>query len=238
MIESDSDLVLEWYLDLEIRLTDLLAVVPYSSNTDETFLPSVSSIVLEGASLLDTVLRSEYAGSKKRKKLTFPDYAEHYDPIFQCRARHTVLFVHPARYVSPFAGWVDSNGNYLPLEWWANYNKLKHDRIKHYSLSTLGTVINVVAALHQTIALLPCFTTCLFRRNMINCGTFNPAYVIDIINGNSRGHSVAGVVCAFESKLFCSSSSIELFPDDIARIQPWRYNPESQLFRHLSYIER
>ena len=234
MNDSQAELVLDWYLNLEGRLFSLLGIVPFSDATSSTFLPSVSSIVLESASLLDTVFRNEHTGSKKRKDLSIVDYATHYEPIYGCSGRHSVLFLHPARYITPFAGWLNSNGKYESMEWWASYNKLKHDRIAHYALSTLGTALNSVCALHQIIALIPSFVSTLFRRNYVNCGSYNPDYIADVMRGNSDPDP--GLFAAFETELFCSSSVAQRFPDDMKRLNPWQF-PGSRLGRHLSHTE-
>ena len=236
MDDTEATLVLDWYVELESRLSELLKVVPYSTNTTSTFLPSVSSIVLEAASLLDTILRSEYTGAKKKRDLTFPDYAIHYEPLFHCSSRHSVLFLHPVSYLTPFEGWLNSSGSYSALFWWTNYNKLKHNRIQNYQLSTLGTALNAVCALHQFISLLPCFATTLFRRDLMNCGGFNPQIIADLMLGKTEktehDWDLVGVV---ETELFCSSTIVEMFPDDLEKLRPWSYRTDSQLFRYLSY---
>lgn len=79
MNETQAELVLDWYGDLESRFVDLLSTVPHTEKTKTTFLPAISSIVLEAASLLDTVFRTEYLGPVPSKKQDITAFANYYE---------------------------------------------------------------------------------------------------------------------------------------------------------------
>ncbi len=68
MDEIQAELVLDWYCDLESRFVNLLSTVPLTENNEDIFLPGISSITIEAASLLDTVFRNECDEHEFNKK--------------------------------------------------------------------------------------------------------------------------------------------------------------------------
>lgn len=236
MEQKDAELVLDWYLELEQRFTDLLGMVPYAPETEAIQLPSISSVVLEACSLIDTVFRTEFTGHKKKTRdLKMPDYAKFYETTYGLSDRRTVYLRYPIEYVTPFYGWI-ANKRYKGMEWWTAYNDLKHDRIANYSKSTMKTALHSLCALHQIIAVLPSFINCLLRRNLMLNGNWNPIFVKDILNGETSNETY-GVKAAFETDLFCSPSRVDNFPIDILQLRFNEYGT-SRLFRNLAYIDR
>lgn len=236
MDQKDAELVLDWYLDLECRFTGLLGTIPYGPESETIILPSISSVVLEACSLIDTVFRTEFRGHKKKTRdLKMPDYAVFYENAYAFSERRTVHLRYPIEYVVPFDGWI-ANKKYKGTEWWKAYNELKHDRIANYSKSTMKTALHSLCALHQIVAVLPSFINCLLRRNLMLIGNWNPLFVKDVLNGETSNADY-GVKAAFETDLFCSPTRVDNFPSDILQLRFNEYGP-SRIFRNLAYIDR
>lgn len=176
MHSKGSELIIHWYIDLENRLRQFLKIVPYDHQNKNVVLPLLSSIIVEAGSLIDTIFREEFKKTKK-KKLTISDFAPHYENILNLSQKKTIFYNFPLSYIQPFLNWCDKKKkNYVTLDWWTNYNQLKHNRIEKHSLSTLDTAIKSLCALHQTISQLPTFFEALVRNNMICFGRLNKEF--------------------------------------------------------------
>ncbi len=226
MESVNSELIVTWYKDIEKRLAEFIKFVPYSENSD-IVLPLLVGVIIEAGSLIDSVMREELVDpSKNRKDLTIVDFAEYYETKYELGNRKALFFTHPLIYMQPFNGWFD-DGIYTPLEWWGNYNKLKHDRIREHHRATLATAIYAVSALHLVISIFPTFFDALLRNDMLFPGHYNVEYVREnILQDNPV------VTILIESELFASVRGSRDFPEDPNEISPallvkgkmfWRY---------------
>ena len=230
MDKDGADLVLKWYLDLEGRFEVLLQTVPLTPDTEKVFLPGLSSIILEACSLLDTVLRDGYGGASKAKDANIRDYAKYYEPKLKLSKARTIFYHHQGRLVCPFEKWLSSSGEYEPLQWWQSYNKLKHDRIASYSLSTFRTALLALASLHLVISRLPVFVDSLLRHNMICFGKWADRYVLSVLRGEDSGSDVTVMI---ESSLFGTPAGNAEFPELITEIRPWVFESGRKLWRYI-----
>jgi len=59
MDQTEANLVIEWFIDLEDRLKKFLRTVPINWN-HRAILPLLSGIITEAGGLVDSILRKEY----------------------------------------------------------------------------------------------------------------------------------------------------------------------------------
>ena len=232
MTNDAAELILNWYLELERRLCGFLQTIPFNTENSLITLPPLANIIVDAGSLWDTILREEFpSGEKPRDKLDICDFAPHYESTLQLSKLRSVLYQYPLSYVTPFKGWLDpSTGTYKRLQWWSDYNKLKHDRIKEFSRSTLTTAIASVGGLFQVLARMNVFFDALLRHDMIDLNgisTDGPLRVIlDSMDSREMLHSIL-----IESEMFAVTRGCRDFPDDITQLHPrnfggkklWRY---------------
>jgi len=231
MDANGAELVLKWYLDLEARFESLLQTVPLTVDTEEVFLPSLSSIVLEACSLLDTVFRDGYQPTSQARNANMPAYAQFYDPTYSFSEKRTIVYHHPAQLISPFANWLSTSSSYQPLGWWQACNSLKHDRIAHYHLSTFRTALFALGALHQVLSRLPVFVDSLLRHDMICFGDWSDQYALSVLRGEQSGDG--RITLLIESSLFGTPAGAIEFPETLAEISPWLYASGRKLWRYV-----
>lgn len=227
---AGAELIVTWFRDLEDRFRELLRTVPITGQTEGIFLPTLSSIILEACSVLDTVFRDGYQPAAQARDANMPLYAVYYDPLYRLSSTKSIIYQYPLRLLRPFENWLDTNGMYQALEWWQNYNSLKHDRIANYELSTFRTALNALCALHQVIAKNPDFLESLIRHNMICFGQWGQGYALEVIRANDGREELTLMV---ESELFGTPVGFNEFPDSPDRINPWRYAYGKKLAQFL-----
>jgi hypothetical protein len=232
MTNDDAELILNWYLELERRLCGFLQTIPFNTPNVKITLPPLANIIVDAGSLVDTIFREEFpSGVQARDKLKIFHFAPHYEKTLQLSTLKAVLYQYPFSYLTPFAGWVNSaTGKYAPLQWWEDYNKLKHERVREYSRSTLGAAINTVGALFQVLARMDVFFDALLRHDMIDLNGISIdgplRNILDLMQSRKTLHSIL-----IESELFAITRGCRVFPNDISKLNPrsyggkklWRY---------------
>jgi len=230
MDESNTDVIIQFFGELEDRLLGFMRYIPFNEENNSVILPLLSSIIVEAGSLIDTIFREEYLHSPKPKKdLTISDFAPYYEKNYYFSKKRTLLFIYPPSYIIPFVGWIDENNSkYKTINWWQNYNKLKHSRIENIKLSTLNTAVNAMCALHQIISQLPTFVCSLIRYDMISCGSWGIDYIKEqLISGATE------VTVLIETKLFATPSGRYSFPENVIDIHPIKFGQSKKLSRLL-----
>ena len=232
MTNDAAELILNWYLELERRLCGFLQTIPFNTPNAKIALPPLANIIVDAGSLVDTIFREEFSrGGNARKNPDIRDFAPHYETTLQLSTLKAVLYQYPFSYITPFAGRVNSaTGKYTPLQWWDDYNKLKHERVKEYLRSTLGTAIATVGALFQVLARMNVFFDALLRQDMIDLNGISIDGPLRNILGLMQSRNILHSIL-IESELFAVTRGCRVFPNDISKLNPrsyggkklWRY---------------
>jgi len=214
MNEIESNLLVKWYEELENRLALVLNTVPYSSDTEDVFLPELPNILIDTCSLIDAFLRNGYVFKtspppKTRKELTINDFYTYYNNCFLLTDLNSIFLNVPAICVKPFGDWRRSKAPF----WWSAHNKVKHDRIKQYKLATLKNAVHSVCALHQIISQHPSFLNSLIREEMICFGDYAPNYIVNEVY-KQRNSAETLII---ETKFFATTLGKYRFDDDIKK---------------------
>ncbi len=217
MKQNEAELVIGWFIDLEERLKEFLRTVPINWNHNAV-LPLLSGIIVEAGGLVDSILRREYdlpRSRLKRKNLTITHFHEQYEKRFSFSSKNTIIYQHPPVLLKPFQGWFfPSNHDLAKLEWWDAHNKLKHERIEHYSKCTLWNAVLALCALHQVLSVLPCFFKVLIAHDMVRlCGYEIPCAIECIEEGQEDMPFLT------ESDLFATPYGNIRFPDKLDHIR-------------------
>lgn len=230
MEQYETELVIEWFLDLEGRLKNFLKTVPINWNY-KAVLPLVSGIIVEAAGLVDSVFRKEFDLSKSqlaRKKLNIKHFSSQYEQRFSLSLKNTLIYQYPPVLLNPFLGWNASNKILYTFEWWDAYNKLKHEKIEHYTKCTLDNAVNSLCALHQVLSVLPCFFRSLVAHDMVALKGYAIPYAIESIENNRE-------VMPFlvESELFATPYGMLQFPDKLNKISGGYFGGSKRLTQFL-----
>jgi len=231
MNQTETELVIEWFLDLEARLKQYLKIVPINWNHNAV-LPLLSGIIVEAAGLVDSVFRKEYDISQaktKRKDLRITHFSTQYEQRYSLSNKTTLIYQYPPVLLNPFSGWMfNSHEASNSLDWWDAYNKLKHERIEHYSKSTLNNAVTALCALHQVLSVLPCFFRSLIAHDMIALQGYTIKYSIELIEQGQ-----ADMPYIVDSELFATPYGQTRFPADLNHISSAIYGGSKRLERFL-----
>lgn len=231
MKQIEAELVIEWFIDLEVRLKKFMRTVPINWNYNAV-LPLLSGIIVEAGGLVDSILRREFdlSGSRlERKNLRITHFREHYEQRFSLSSINTIIYQHPPILLNPFRGWsLPSNVDGAKLDWWVAYNKLKHERIEHYSKCTLSNAVLSLCALHQVLSVLPCFFKSLIAHDMIRLREYAIPYAIECIEQGKEDMPFLS-----ESVLFATPYGKIRFPDNLDNISGAEFGGSKRLMQFL-----
>jgi hypothetical protein len=215
MNDSDGNHILEWFIELEERLVELMRYVPYDSKTEDVPLPRASGVILEAGSLVDTVFRETMASDKDRGELSMRDFKPYFEKKHELSNLRSVLFQWPPRYVIPFAAWAASEDEASQrLDWWDAYTGMKHSRIESFPQATLGNAVETLCALHQVMSQSSFFWQPLLRKDML---TSLNLHIANFVNDLQGGDCVETVTV--ESNLFCTTLGARSFPEKISELR-------------------
>lgn len=152
--------ILNWYVDTEDMLQDVLRYVPYCSEHRGVWSPKLVTILHEVCSQLDSLwfYQAKKTGFVKKGKLNIVDYFEYYGESIA--PKWAVFWGEEPERIQPFKSW-----NNLPAtsykkeqwkpkftpEWWEAYQKVKHNRLANKHMATLKFTVNAVAGLFLAI---------------------------------------------------------------------------------------
>ena len=180
--EPTAHQVYEWYADIELRLKELVRVLPFvrASELREIRSPRLASILLESASLVDTLLRHHLPTTffqangkrKSRHRATIQDYREQLDATLKLSTAKTLLLLGVPSLLTPFKEWQNQPAD-IP-EWWRKYNELKHDRLASAQATTLLDCLLSTCALNQVMTKLPSVRKFVFRFGWSQLAGYNP----------------------------------------------------------------
>lgn len=178
--------VYEWYLDIERRLTEVVRVLPFieAAELHNVRSPRLASILLEAASLVDTLLRDQLPSrftrpdgkTTTKRYATIVDYKRELDPTLRLSTSQSLLLHGMPSLLSPFSAW--TYPTVQTLKWWDSYNKLKHDRLASSVTVTLEDCLYAMCALNHVMMRLPTISTLVFRFGWAQIAGYNPQIAI------------------------------------------------------------
>lgn len=186
----------EWYSHLESRLGIMLDVIPLSGKRHmKSFVtPRLVPILVEAASITDTVLRSLFPNKAIRpngKNITRKGaniYDFHY--ILESKLRLTQtqsLVMSPEPFIlSPFAGWRSQYPH--SVKWWTAYNRLKHSRLQWAGEATLLNTLQSICALQQLMTKIPEVLLMSLRFGWIKAAGWNPEVLLESTDQAEKGN--------------------------------------------------
>ena len=182
---ADSDTAIESFLELERRFEEFVRVVPIAPEHNRVHSPVLASILLDGCSLLETVLKSamdnaRYNGINNIAAIRARRYSQTapYLNIRDLRAvfRPDTLYAKPVWYLprgeSSFPWYVWRNANGQP-SWWNAYNAVKHSRFQNASQATLLTTLHALKGLFLALVQALDFRARLIDRGLMRCSLVN-----------------------------------------------------------------
>lgn len=228
MDEYTSEQVLLWYERIEKSVLDFIARVPYNQENKNIQAPILASYWIEACALLDSVFRdmtpeqtnikNKKGEKKKRNDCKIEDFALlHAKPLDLPNTRSLIL-ISPPSYLSPFKSWKNDlipGDPYESLDWWHDYNNLKHDFIRSIKKVTLEGTVKALCALHQVLARRRDMVPMLVRRGWFPLGSWVPDYVFDAIKNNCLPGTFV-----VQTALFAVPVGKEQFPEEVEDIKP------------------
>lgn len=230
MTDFEALLVVDWYLELEERLHSVLQTTLYTEQTKDIFLPPLAGIIVDAASLIDTIFRDAYEGDGERTRFNITHFCKEFEPKLKLSNARSLLYQIPLVYIEPFRSWFDQGtGSYRGLTWWSDYNRLKHDRIKEYKCATLSNAIHALCGLQQVLSPLERFKYPLLKRNLICFGQWGKRFAFEEAYRDSPKH----VTILVETSLFATPVGVNRFPDDVKHIRPFHFSSGRKLWRFV-----
>lgn len=191
--------IYEWYMDIERRLGEVVRVLPFvkAAQLKDVHSPRMASILLEAASLVDTLLRDQLpesfvrANGKTTQKddANITDYRNKLDSVLGLSRSQSLLLLGMPSLLSPFAPWADSEDCVLP--WWRAYNGLKHDRLSRSGEVTLEDCLQAACAFNQVMMNVPIIRSFVFRFGWAQFVGHNPQMAIKALGKSTDQGYVA-----------------------------------------------
>ena len=227
------DLVVQWYSELEEELRRVLAELPPVPSNLGRWSPRLARIAVEACSMVDSLFRqaspdpSTVDGqSIARSDLKITHFAVLFEASLRLSQFKSILLISEPTYISPFSNWstVASLSSYVPLSWWQDHTKIKHNRIPHWEKGTLSLAIECLCALHQVISRLPIkvpiMAEALLRFDWVSHSGWNPESLVEALRG---GYALSGVNLSSETRLFVTPLGPRSLPTDVADFKPVLY---------------
>lgn len=160
MASNVGNSVLNWYVEAEDMLQDVLRYVPYCLEHKNVWSPKLVTILYEVCSQLDSLwfYEAKKPKSVKEKRLTIKNYFEYNGE--EIAPRWVVFWGQEAEKIQPFKSWDNPTDTVynkekwkksLTPEWWEAYQKIKHDRLANEKMATLECGVISVAGLFLAI---------------------------------------------------------------------------------------
>lgn len=160
MASNIGNSVLNWYVDAEDMLQDVLRYVPYCLEHKSVWSPKLVTILYEVCSQLDSLWFYEAKKSQfvKEKRLTIENYFEYNGE--KIAPLWVVFWGQEPEKIQPFKSWdklpvtsykKEKWKKSLTPEWWEAYQKIKHNRLANENMATLEYAVNAVAGLFLAI---------------------------------------------------------------------------------------
>jgi hypothetical protein len=147
---------------LEVELIACREYLPFVEANKQAISPKFVPIIMEACSLIDSIFRENTAD--KTKHYNLKKYGLEHEPRLSLHEDLSLFLNSPVQILRPFKDWTKKQP-----DWWAAYNKLKHDRLNNYEAATYTNAVLSVAGAHQLMA-----------RNKIFVGEFIKAGWINV----------------------------------------------------------
>ncbi len=160
MASNISNSVLNWYVDTEDMLRDVLQYIPYCSEHKSVWSPKLVTILHEVCGQLDSLWF--YEAKKSRfvpdDRLDIANYFEYYGEWMA--PKWVVFWGEEPEQIQPFKAWDglpkasykrDLWKKAFTPEWWQAYQNVKHNRLININMATLEYAVHAVAALFLAI---------------------------------------------------------------------------------------
>lgn len=188
--------ILKGFLDIERSLKTFLDVVPLAPEHMNVWSPSLSTIILEACSQLDSLWKASGTnGSDAGIRQHFRQFGS------TVAGRWLVVWGDEPTEVVPFREWMCNettpNAEYRAIAWWQAYNMLKHDRWQNIRSATVENAVNAAAALF--LALVRCHDC---ADAIVSAGWFHSAFAREYSLDTYAIREDPNVGITFESALF------------------------------------
>jgi hypothetical protein len=133
-----------YFLALETDLADVARYIEFAKPNFATYSIELVHLLLAACSEVDAVLKELSLQLNPKRR---PSKINQYRPIISKELPGFLdETVYVRRFKLSFQPWKDWAPNKNPA-WWSSYNKVKHDRSKHFSDANLENALNAMAAL-------------------------------------------------------------------------------------------
>jgi hypothetical protein len=142
--------VVNSFTTTEEMLLDVVRVVPYVREHEQVWSPKLVTVLLEACSQLDSLWKAQASLSRFTKKgnLDIKDYFAYYGK--DLGPRWIVAYGEEPELLKPYECWEGAK-EYVVPDWWAAYNKVKHNRLANRTSATLKSAISALGALFLAI---------------------------------------------------------------------------------------
>ncbi|EGU9031257.1 hypothetical protein GA076_23795 [Vibrio parahaemolyticus] len=229
--------IYEWYENIESRLSDVVGIVPLSSEKDlaKIHSPRLVSIIIETCSVIDTLLRAQMPERFKRpgakgREMTrnganIYDYHRELESTLKLTESKSVLLKGKPLLLCPFEKW-SSTSNSSPMAWWRVYNRLKHNRIESSKEANLLHCVNALCALKQVMTKIPDVMRLSLRFNWVQDSTVNPEILLPLLHKVNECNYLAYTE-------FFATFLMPVELGSIDQIRPRQWGNHNQLSGHI-----
>ncbi|WP_028877599.1 hypothetical protein [Teredinibacter turnerae] len=144
MIDSELDFIVANFSELENKVIECMEYIPFIDINESVVSPKFVPVLMEACSLIESIFRHN---TSEGGRLNLKKYSAIFEPALDLEGAKTLFLTSQLHILTPFENWLNTSP-----EWWDAYNRVKHDRIGHYSESTYSHTISALAALHQVIS--------------------------------------------------------------------------------------
>ena len=212
--------VVTTFSSLESELMEFLTFIPLLPENLSVSSPRLAPLLLDSCSLIDSVFRHTLGDDAARGLKAYAS-----EDRLSLHEAATLLLSQPIQLLTPFLEWRSQ-----APRWWEAYNRLKHDRVKHYGAATLENTVLALAGLHQVLV-----RSKDFLQHVAAAGWFveqNEASMADLHAMPYTGVGSPPDLVA-ESRLFASSTRDSLVdwesdPPQI-RLHEWDFSDRAKL---------
>jgi hypothetical protein len=162
--EGEKHIHYNYFLAIESDTEKLSRYVEFTNDNFKTYSIEIAHLLLATASEVDVVAKilcKKIDPTAQAEKIS--EYRKILKPAYPKIQEIKVLITRYGLKLEPWSNW---KGNKTP-DWWISYNKVKHERNKHFEQANLKNALNAVAGLFVLLLFL-------YRDDAVN-GTLVPS---------------------------------------------------------------